>query len=150
MRKLHIVAGVLSIPILVPIALYSIQEHNKGPFKQVIFIEDVPGANDRYVTFTPVMRSDPSIIMGETVGADFGKLHYRDCDGDGVKEAVVETDEFLELGDYKRSVRHVYKFVESNNMPQVKLISSEAMPEKDPEWIGREVNSKSISHFCDP
>jgi hypothetical protein len=150
MQKIVIVLA--SFVILIAILLFSIffSEQDKGPFIDVIFKEEYHGATGRHITFTPVLRADESKVIGEAVSADYGVLRYRDCDGDGVNEAIVESDEFIESGEYKASVRYVYKFVlKENNEPRVELISTEYMPEKDPKWIGKEVKEKNPSRFCD-
>jgi hypothetical protein len=124
-------AALIGIPALV---IWSCTE-NRSPFDDIEFIEEHPGAGERFVLFTPVLRSNPATVAGEPAGADYGVIHFRDCDGDGVNEAVVETEGNYS-GGYSASVRHVYKYVkDASGVPQAKLVSTEYMPEKDPEWV---------------
>lgn len=117
------------------IFLYLLSKPNRAPFGEIEFIEEHPGAGDRYVVFTPVLRDNHSIVVGDAVGADYGLVDYRDCDGDGVNEAVIETATNY-FGEYSASVRHVYKYqTDSVGRPRVKIIKSEYMPEKDPDWV---------------
>jgi hypothetical protein len=64
----------------------------RNPFEEVEWLEEHPGAGDRYTTFTPVLKTDHAVVLGPTIGADYGVLSFRDLNHDGVKEAIVETD----------------------------------------------------------
>jgi hypothetical protein len=79
---------------------------NRNPFPEVEWIKDSPGATDRYVTFTPVLKSNNKIIIGPIEGADYAKLHFEDINNDGIKEAIIETDStgHLELFFYEKHV----------------------------------------------
>jgi hypothetical protein len=108
---------------------------NRAPFSDIEFVEEHSGASDRYVLFTPVLRNNSAIIVGEPAGADYGVLHFRDCDGDGINEAVIETEGNY-FGEYSAAVRHVYQFgKDASGMPHAKLVSTEYLPENDPEWV---------------
>lgn len=122
-----------------------------APFDAIEFLQDHPGAGGRHVVFTPVLRADHSKTVGQPVGADFGVLHYRDCDGDGVNEAVVETDAGFWSGpSYRASVRHVYQYeAEAFGGPRAKLVSTEYMPERDPEWIRGQASPGEVARYCD-
>ncbi len=87
---------------------------NRNPFSEVRWIEGMPGATDRYVTFTPVLKTNTPI--GPTVGADYAKLHFKDINNDGVKEAIVETDStgHLELFFYEKHVLEYRKKQDGN------------------------------------
>lgn len=88
---------------------YVYYKHAKGnPFDQVEWVEDWPGATERYVTFTPILKSTKKPI-GPTVGADYGDLTFEDLDGDGIKEAIIETSQSIHLELYQAE-RHVLKF----------------------------------------
>lgn len=132
---------------LLVVAIWSFRE-NRAPFDDIEFIEEHPGAGDRFVLFTPVLRSDPKVIVGEPVGADYGVIHFRDCDRDGINEAVIETEGNYS-GGYSASVRHVYKYLKgASGVPQVKLVSTEYMPENDPEW-GRGKVEITGTRYCE-
>ena len=76
-----------------------------GPFDEVEWVEDSPVATERFITFTPVLRSDHTPI-GPTVGADYGELIFEDLNGDGIKEAIIETSGWMHLEFYNYE-RHV-------------------------------------------
>ena len=125
----------LTALIAIPILILTSCTENRAPFSDIEFVEEHPGAGDRYVLFTPVLGDNSAIIVGEPAGADYGVLHFRDCDGDGVNEAVIET-EGNHFGEYSAAVRHVYKFgMDEPGMPHAKLVSTEYLPENDPEWV---------------
>jgi hypothetical protein len=135
------------IAILVLAAILSFVE-KRAPFDDIEFIEEYPGAGDRFVLFTPVLRSNPKVLVGKPVGADYGVIHFRDCDRDGINEAVIETEGNY-FGEYSASVRHVYKYVKgSSGVPQVKLVSTEYMPENDPEWARGKVEFTG-NRYCE-
>jgi hypothetical protein len=79
-----------------------------NPFDKVEWIEDWPGATERYVTFTPVLKSNKKPI-GPTVGADYAVLTFEDLDHDGIKEAIIETSKSKHL-EFYHAERHVLKF----------------------------------------
>jgi hypothetical protein len=137
--------------LLLPVTYFLKENHVPAPFNIITFIEDHPGAGDRYTTFTPVLKADNSKVIGETVGADYGALHYRDCDGDGVPEAVVETDKSSATGEYMASSRTVYKYLKGEDgQPHLKTISSEELPEEDPEWVRGPFVGKPPKRYCSP
>jgi hypothetical protein len=140
---LVLIAVVLTYPL--------VSRERKGPFDEINFLQDHPGAGDRHVVFTPVLRGDHSKIVGQSVGADYGVLHYRDCNGDGITEAVVETEAgFWKGPEYRSSVRHVYKYeTDPAGNSRAKLISSEYMPERDPEWVRGRAGTANVTRFCD-
>jgi len=142
---------VLLFLVAVAFAHMLLARENTTPFDEIEFLQDHPGAGDRHVVFTPVLQSNHSKLVGQPVGADFGVLHYRDCDGDGINEAVVETDAgFWDDASYRASVRHVYKYgTDASGSPRVKLIASEYMPEKDPDWIRGRIAPKSVRRYCE-
>jgi hypothetical protein len=80
-----------------------------NPFDQVEWVEDWPGATERYVTFTPILKSTKKTI-GPTVGADYGDLTFEDLDGDGIEEVIIETSKSNHLELY-HAERHVLKFI---------------------------------------
>lgn len=111
---------------------YTFDMHN--PFPEVEWIEDYPGATDRYVTYTPVLKSNHSIKVGPTVGADFAKLRFKDLDKDGVKEAIVETEILFDFNEYRFPQRYVLKYLKtSNDSFEFSLIESQDFPEKIPD-----------------
>lgn len=106
MNKLKVIGAVVLLGLIVCYVYY---DHAKAnPFDQVEWVEDWPGASERYVTFTPLLKSNKKPI-GPTVGADYGVLTFEDLDGDGVKEAIIETSKSIHLEMY-HAERHVLKF----------------------------------------
>ena len=92
----------------------------RNPYDGVEWLEDTPGAGDRYVALTPVLSADNSVTLGPTVGADYASLCFKDLDNDGVKEVIIETstsftfDEALperHILKYQRSLNGIGKFV---------------------------------------
>ena len=141
---------VLLLPAAALLTFVLLTRERSAPFDEIEFLQDHPGAGDRHVVFTPVLRTDHSKTVGRPVGADFGVLHYRDCDGDGVNEAVVETDAgFWNGPSYRASVRHVYKFEAASGQPRAKLVSTEYLPERDPEWIQGQASPGPVARYCD-
>jgi hypothetical protein len=136
--------ALMAILVLVILSL----AEKRAPFDDIEFVEEHPGAGDRFVLFTPVLRSNQNVIVGEPVGADYGVIHFRDCDQDGINEAVIETEGNY-FGEYSASVRHVYKYLkDGSGAPQVKLVSTEYMPENDPEWVRGKVEFKG-KRYCE-
>ncbi|HEY0742396.1 MAG TPA: hypothetical protein VGD40_13070 [Chryseosolibacter sp.] len=106
MKKLRVIGLVAALGFL---TYYIYNKHQtSNPFDHVEWIEDAPGATERYVTFTPVSKADHK-PLGPTVGADYAALKFEDLDGDGVKEAIVETRNTLHLEFYTPE-RHVLKY----------------------------------------
>ena len=100
---------------------------DRNPFEDVTWIKDYPGANNRYVTYTPVSKKDNSVQLGPTIGADFATLKFEDIDQDGVQEIIIETDIEIDLGEYRNPERHILKYSENgkSGLPKFELISSE-------------------------
>ncbi|RTQ49981.1 hypothetical protein EJV47_10075 [Hymenobacter gummosus] len=65
---------------------------SRNPFAEVDWLEEHPGAGDRYVTFTPVLKADHAVVLGPAIGADYGELTFRDLNHDGMPEVIVETN----------------------------------------------------------
>jgi hypothetical protein len=82
---------------------------SRNPYPEIAWVEDSPGAGDRYRTFTPVLQADRKMAIGPTVGADYGALFFEDLDNDGVKEAVVESDGSFTFEEFS-PVRHILKY----------------------------------------
>jgi hypothetical protein len=97
LNKLKVV-GILVLLALVGHYIWK-QYTRANPFDQVEWIEDSPGATERYVTFTPILKSSKKPI-GPTVGADYAVLTFKDLDGDGIKEAIIETEASTHLEIY--------------------------------------------------
>ena len=99
-----------------------------NPYKDVEWILDYPGATDRHRTYTPVLKTDHTIILGPTVGADFGKLKFEDIDNDGIKEVIIETDYFYKPAAYYYPVKHILKSkLDENGITRFELISSQEL-----------------------
>tara|TARA_B110000046_G_scaffold12667_1_gene12504 strand:- start:8215 stop:8610 length:396 start_codon:yes stop_codon:yes gene_type:complete len=101
---------------------------NPIPYKDVKWILGYPGATDRYKTYTPVLKSDHNIILGPTVGGDFGKLKFKDIDGDGIKEAIIETDYLYEPAEYYYPIQYILKSkIDENGVTKFELISTKEL-----------------------
>ena len=87
--------------------------HN--PYEEVLWIEEFPGATERYVQYTPVLSKDKDRQIGPTIGADFAKLRFKDIDDDGIKEAIIETEMLIDFGEFYSPERHLLKFQETSN-----------------------------------
>ena len=98
---------------------------SRNPYAEVVWLEDQPGAGDRYRTFTPVLKADSKTAVGPTVGADYAALSFEDVDNDGVKEAIIETDGSFTLEEF-HSERHTLKYQpDSLGRAKFTLIKSE-------------------------
>ncbi|RAK65160.1 hypothetical protein [Hymenobacter edaphi] len=89
MPKLFVKAVALAAPLVLAGCYFAARCRN--PFEEVEWLEDHPGAGDRYATFTPVLSTDHSVVLGPAIGADYGELFFEDLNHDGVREAIVET-----------------------------------------------------------
>jgi len=106
LNKIKITGAIVLVGFL---AYYAYKRHaESNPFDQVEWIEDSPGATERYITFTPILKSNKRTI-GPTVGADYGVLTFKDIDDDGIKEAIIETEKSIHFEFYSAQ-RHVLKF----------------------------------------
>lgn len=85
-----------------------------SPYDDVYWIEEYPGATERYIQYTPVSDKDRSVEIGPPIGADYGRLRFEDMDNDGVKEAVIETKVYFDFGDFYSPSRHILKFVKDS------------------------------------
>jgi hypothetical protein len=101
------IIGIVTLIGLVGYFVYHNQTRS-NPFDGVEWIEDWPGTTERYVTFTPVLKSNKKPI-GPTVGADYAVLTFEDLDHDGIKEAIIETSKSIHL-EFFHAERHVLKF----------------------------------------
>lgn len=107
MKKIKIIAGIIFSGLVIVFAYNKYTSFN--PFEDVNWIEEYPGATERYVQFTPVSKAT-NLPIGPTVGADFAELRFKDLDNDGVKEAIIETEVWIDLGEFYFPQRHVLKF----------------------------------------
>lgn len=102
----------------------------------VCFLEAAPGATSRYRTFTPVRCDAPSAgSVGETVGADHAALSFRDVDGDGRDEAVVESSAQrcrTAATPCYDTWRIVMRY-DPSATPPVRVVSREPLPRLTPE-----------------
>lgn len=106
MKKLKVIAAIVLLGFL---GVYFYRYYTRAnPFDQVEWIQETPGATERYVTFTPVLKANKKPI-GPTVGADYAALTFKDLDDDGIKEAIIETNPSIHL-EFYHSERHVLKF----------------------------------------
>jgi hypothetical protein len=106
LKKIKIIVAA----VLLGFVVYYVYNHHAttNPFSQVEWVQAWPGATERYVTFTPLSTSNRKPV-GPTIGADYGVLIFEDLDGDGIKEAIIETSKSLHL-EFYHAERHVLKF----------------------------------------
>ena len=79
----------LSLTLFAVIAYFAYNLNTRNPFPEVQWIGDYPGATDRYVTYTPVLKADNNVKLGPIIGADYAKLRFKDINSDGTKEAII-------------------------------------------------------------
>ena len=128
MKTAKIIFGISILLFALGYLTYSYNMQN--PFKEVKWIEHNPGAGDRYVEFTPVLKSNNKIKLGPTVGADYAELRFKDLNDDGVKEVVIETEVLFPHGDFYSHERHVLGYkLSPTGQPQFVLIKSEKLGE---------------------
>ncbi len=98
---------------------------NKNPFAKVEWLVDTPGATSRYTTYTPVLKTNNKIKLGPTIGADFGKLYFKDLNNDGIKEVIIKTDISFHFSSGHTYQYHVLKYkIDSTGLPKFELIES--------------------------
>jgi hypothetical protein len=115
--------------VIIPLCLlgfyFTSKSHN--PYPEVEWVEDWPGAGDRYRTYTPVLKADSKTAVGPTIGADYGALSFEDTDNDGVKEAIIESDGSFTLEEFSHE-RHTLKYQrDSLGRAKFTLLKSEVL-----------------------
>ena len=104
-----------------------------NPFSEVEWIKDYAGATERYIEYTPVLKIDPRIKLGPTVGADYATLRFKDINKDGVTEPIIETEILIDRGEFRSPERHVLQYKKTTTgLPQFVLVKSEQFPGKTP------------------
>ena len=114
-----------TIALVLPSLYFIAKYHN--PYAEVEWLEDWPGAGDRYKTFTPVLKVDNNTSVGPTVGADYGTLSFEDTDNDGVKEAIIESDGSFTFEEFSHE-KHTLKCQhDSSGSVKFTLVKSEVL-----------------------
>ncbi|MDB4537656.1 hypothetical protein N9230_03475 [Akkermansiaceae bacterium] len=68
------------------------------------------------MTYTPVVRKNRSEVVGPAIGADYGRIRFEDIDGDGRKEAIVETQApILDWGESYSCTKIILRYVSSDD-----------------------------------
>lgn len=101
---------------------------NKNPYDDVIWVEDCPGVSSRFVNFTPFLKSNPKIRIGNTsFGADYGRMIFEDIDNDGIKETIIETKQpFYIFDDAVSPTKIVLKYEkDADNQPKFIIVKEE-------------------------
>lgn len=120
--RIYKISLLISLIMLVVWVFYS---SSRNPYPAVRWIEECPGTTERYVTYTPVLVEDKSKVVGPTVGADYGKLTFKDIDHDGLKEAIIETHLLINWGELYQPERFVLKYKpDKNGLPGFFLVDS--------------------------
>ena len=98
----------------------------------VCFRKEIVGATGGSVHFTPVRCSAPDQVLGKELSTDFAKLRFKDLNGDGRSEAIVESPALY--CRYVRSCwypeRHVLS-LDPKGDPPVRVLSQTYVPELD-------------------
>ncbi|GAA4165429.1 hypothetical protein GCM10022217_37650 [Chryseobacterium ginsenosidimutans] len=129
-KKSRMKAKVLFFTGLILLIVLFLYYKNDNPYENVIWKKDYPGATERYVEFTPYLKSKIEIKIGPTLGADLGKLRFEDIDSDGIKEAIIETKKGFTLETSITPERHILKFKkDKNGNPKFILLKSEILIE---------------------
>lgn len=100
--------------------------------QDLCFARDTPGASGRYVSYTPVSCADPSRRLAEEIGADLGTLSFRDVDGDGSPEMIVESSAFRCRFSLCYEALRVVAKVTPGATPPVRVIESAHLPDLAP------------------
>ena len=93
----------------------------------ICFKEDTPGANDRYVEYTPVRCSDKSKVLGEPFGGEYASLEFEDTDADGVPEIIVSS-EFRCRFRYCLDPRRTVIKVKPGDQPEFIVVKETVLP----------------------
>lgn len=103
--------GLVSCHLFRIAGFWPLPQANPFAAQGLCFAWDAPGATDRYQTFTPVTCQEPQRPLGASAGADYARLRFTDWDGDGLPEAMVETDLYpcRYSGEYCGPYRTVWK-----------------------------------------
>ncbi|HEX8735512.1 MAG TPA: hypothetical protein VF721_09330 [Pyrinomonadaceae bacterium] len=106
----------------------------------ICFKRDEPGANNRYVEYTPVKCSDESVRLGEAIGGELAGIEFVDTDADGVSEIIVSSGSACRWSfePCLNPTRTVVK-VEPKNPPVFTIISQENL-EPSPEFKQQEID----------
>ena len=134
MKKRCWLASFIALFVIVSVGRFVSARTN--PFPDVVFLERETGGNRLFYEFTPVLAKDHSVILGPTHSAEDGVLRFYDWDGDGQKEAVVETTNWtLNALDLRYRGKHVMKYGwnEKNGKPMFTTIFTELKSDMD-EW----------------
>ena len=103
------------------------RKDQSSPHPDVLFIQERPGANGRHVTFTPVLRADPSVKVVSVAGADYGWIQFEDVDGNGIQETIVEIRlPLIYTGEFYSDTREILRYIPGGNgMPRMESIGFE-------------------------
>jgi hypothetical protein len=118
MRVVKYKKSILLFTLLIVSLIYCAYWDYKNPFDNIKFVASYPGANDRFVEYTPVLRSNPDIVLGPTVGAFYADVRFQDWDGDGIHEAIIETNAPFTATAYTAS-RVILKYENSESGPPI-------------------------------
>ncbi len=130
---------IIFIIVLMFIFLYNIIKY-ENPYQSydICFKADCPGATDRFTTYTPVRCSDKNVVLGESIGADHGKIHFEDIDEDGFCEVIVESSvhRCRISADCYDAYRIVLK-VHLKDPPEFEIISEELLEDIVPDFASQ-------------
>lgn len=93
------------------------------------FREDYPGASDRYVEYTPVRCSEPTVKVSEPIGGEQATLEVVDVDGDRDPEIVVSSEFWCRWGfePCLDPTRTTLKVKGTRERPEITVISEERL-----------------------
>jgi hypothetical protein len=95
------------------------------------FVEDMPGAGDRYHDFTPQPCTPGAASYGEAMGANWGDFLLRDLDADGTPEVIVQSawlHPMLTDASCQPRTRSVYKIRFAGAKPAFERVENVALP----------------------
>lgn len=106
------------------IIIFYVSKKDDNPYKDVVWIEDYPGANGRVKEFIPVLKSNSKIKLSEGFGADYATISFKDIDNDGIKETIIESKmPFYLFEDMYQPTKIVIKYIKKGkDNPNFKII----------------------------
>ena len=117
------------------IAALAIRWDLANPFDDIHFVQELPGATERWVTFTPYHRNNLSKPLTKPIGADFAKVFFEDRDGDGIHEAVIRSQPrgFRRL-EFFVPTETVLKFDSEAGQTRIEIIGSGPIARDESEF----------------
>jgi len=121
--------AVIAAALSLGLASCLIQQTNPFSKYDICFDRDQPGATDRHVTYTPVKCSDPTVVLGQTMGGEYAILSFYDVDADSFPEYVISSEFWCRWG-FEPCVHPTYTAVrvQPGNPPAFAVIETRNLP----------------------